>query len=108
MSQKLRRGIIWTLSILVVFCIWEINARLPGFPEIYFFDEAAIKAITATPTPKPTANPHWESMNERMDISTADYAMCRKVASGVSFSENILEAYLPDAIRIKLSIKYRR
>lgn len=104
MSQKLRRGMIWALSILVVFCIWEMNVRLPGFPEIYFFDEAAIKAITVVPTPEPTANPHWE----RMDISAADYAMCRNVASGVSFSENILEACLPDAIRMKLSIKYRR
>ena len=103
MSRKGRRWLVLALSVLVVFCIWKINTSLPDFPEIYFLDEAAIYALNAVPTPEPTANPH----REPIEISGADYAMCRKVASGVSFSQRILEAHLPDRIRLKRSIKYK-
>ncbi|MCI8386080.1 MAG: hypothetical protein HFE95_06560 [Acutalibacter sp.] len=106
MSQKGHRWVVLALSFLVLFCAWKMNAELPGFPDIYFLDDAALWAINCTPSPspEPAASLHWE----RITAARAEYTMCRRIASGVSFSRRILDAYLPEAIQVRRSIKYVR
>ena len=101
MKQEVRGGLVVVLSLLVVFCTWKLCVYLPEFPRVFLLDYTAPAAITATPTPEPSAQPQ----EVPRAVRSMEYAICRTIASGVSFSQRILDAYMPDMIRLKRSIK---
>lgn len=103
MNRNGRGWVVLALWILVMFSVWKINENCPDFPDIYVLDDSALWAVNATPTPEPSASPKWK----RTTDASSD-AMCRKVASGVSFSRRIIDAWFPEFIQIKRSIQYIR
>lgn len=104
MKQEVRCGLVVMLSLLAVFCIWKINVLLPEFPDIYWVDSITPAVVTAAPTLEPSAKPQ----ERPLAAHSAEYTMCRIIVGGVSFSQRILDACMPDIIRLKRSIEYVR